>query len=125
MLGWRGVCFLADCLSSTQIWPVVGSSFGWLIYLWTSISSIWSLVLNHLSWVTASLFYLHLLISSPLLDPLLSCPSNGWVLRPFLGLFLSCSTCILSVLLYYAYTWPIAAWCILKGTVRWVLLYIN
>ena len=32
-VGVEGVCFLADCLSGTQIWPVVGSSFDWLIYL--------------------------------------------------------------------------------------------
>ena len=44
-----GVCFLADCLRSAQKWPVVGSSFGWLIYLWAldiyvSIMSLVSLV---------------------------------------------------------------------------------
>jgi len=32
-VGVEGVCFLADCLRSTQKWPVVGSSFGWLIDL--------------------------------------------------------------------------------------------
>ena len=30
-VGVERVCFLADCLSSMQKWPVVGSSFGWLI----------------------------------------------------------------------------------------------
>ena len=36
-VGVEGVCFLADCLSSMQKWPLVGISFGWLIYLWTSM----------------------------------------------------------------------------------------
>ena len=36
-VGVEGVCFLADCLRRTQKWPIVGSSFGWLNYLWTSM----------------------------------------------------------------------------------------
>ena len=35
---------LADCLSSAQKWPVVGSSFGWLIFTLDVYDSIWSLV---------------------------------------------------------------------------------
>jgi len=30
-VGEEGVSFLADCLRSTQKWPVDSSSFGWLI----------------------------------------------------------------------------------------------
>ena len=50
-VGVEVVCFLADCLNGTQIWPVVGSFFGWLINLWTSLSPIWSLE-GTLFWVT-------------------------------------------------------------------------
>ena len=54
LVGVEGVCFLADCLRCTQKWPVgpvVGSSFGWLIYLWT-------FMFLYCLWYTRSVSYL-------------------------------------------------------------------